>query len=216
MSTNVFTIGDKYSGMTLIPDIITKSSSQKEVTEQLMQYSDGEKSLTTSYTNAGILCDESFEDKDTLSSSIFLALRAFNKIESLILICGDVETTSQKISIPGTLDTINRKSISDYLANEMLKNDKTVGFSISLKYATSGRPSGYEVYMYNAKGDVTRSKLKAEGKELYETKESLLMDSLKDENGKLYVGYSELQAHKDKIREEIRCWAPKYIVQFYG
>lgn len=208
----------KYNNVAVISSIIANCESQREIVEKLAEYSpDAQERSIDKFTNAGLLCAESFSDPAVLETSIFLALRARKDMEILILSCGDVATKPRPVVIPGSFSSTSRKEIASFLATEMLKDDRAVGFSLNFKYQRNQRqPSGYDVSIYQtADPELTRADMKAAGLDEIQKKTSLLMESLvKDEDGNYNVGYSELEAKKQAIIDGVKIWAPHYIAQF--
>lgn len=209
---------NKYSSVAVLPSIIENCSNQREIVEKLAEYSpDAAERSVDEFTNAGLLCEEAFEDAEVLETSIFLALRARKDMEVLILSCGDVSTKSRPVVIPGSIGSTSRRDIAKFLAKEFMKDDRAVGFSLGFKYQRNQRqPSGYDVSIYQtADPDVSRRDMKQAGLDEITNQISLLMEGLEtDEDGNYNVGYSELEAKKEAIRNKVTIWSPKYIAQF--
>lgn len=209
---------DKYNGVARIPDVIANCQSQREIVDELSKLSpDSQEHSVDSFTNAGLLCDEAFENVQILETSIFLALRARLNTEYLILSCGDTVTKTRRTTIPGSFSSLSRRDIASFLAKELVHDERAVGFTLGFKFARNQtQPSGYEVTIHQTNDpDVTREDLQRLGKKQVASQIEALMASLeRDEDGNYNVGYSELEARKEAIRESVRAWNPKYVAQF--
>lgn len=208
----------KYNNVSVLPNIIENCSNQREIVEKLSEYSpDASSRSVDEFTNAGLLCEEAFDDREVLETSIFLALRARKDMEVLILNCGEVSIRSRPAVIPGSFNSTSRLDIAKFLAKEIVNDPRAVGFSLAFKYNRNQRqPSGYEVSIYQtADPEITRADMKEAGISQIDTEISVLVEGLeKDDNGNYNVGYSELEAKKEAIRNKVTIWSPKYIAQF--
>jgi len=218
MTDNILKPEDKYSGVSSLPQLIENASSQRELVEKLMEYSPSfETQGVSEFSNPGISFEGSFQDQETLETSIFLALASNKKTQSLVLRCSDTPVKSKRIVVPGSISDMSRKKLATFLATAMLQDTRSIGFSLGFKYSGKN-PSGYEASLYiPIDKDLDREALKAKGLAEIEEKTNILMADVKDsvdKDGNYTVGYKELAQRKQDIIDESTTWNPTYILQY--
>lgn len=203
----------KYKDMRTIPEIISGSTNQRDIVRKLEEFQpDAENRHVSKFTNPGILCDEAFVDEKVLATSIFLALRSYKNMDSLILVAGDYPQMPKPGIISSSFEETSRNVLAGSIAKQILRNPKAIGFSLGFRVTRDGKPRSYDLQIIEITDGRTREEVRLEGKEELKTKINMFMDGLKGEETPLY-GYKEVENERVKLAEEID-WKPKYIARF--
>jgi len=127
-----------------LSEIYRSSSSQQEIVERIKLLDN--RQVVDRFTFPALLTADVYNDTALFSNICYMALRRVtNNSERLMLLLGDVETSTETRPLTLDVNKADRKQLADTISNLVIKNPNCVGFDLHWQKDRNGRPVGYEL-----------------------------------------------------------------------